>query len=127
MDFAQLVTTSPRYQGAVGQTTVAGFVSGLKAGGYMTDPDYVQKITGITTRYSSVIQQSLAASSATGAGPAAPGAVPVASAPSVAASVARPPAAGVVVPNQFAIGLPTDEAMAACGPVAAIAFAQVYG
>ena len=34
---------------------------------------------------------------------------------------------GVTVPDQLHIGLPVDEAMAACGPVAAIAFAQVYG
>ena len=122
MDFADLVTTSPRYRGAVGQTSVEGFVSGLKAGGYMTDPDYVQKISGITTRYSSVIKQSLAASSADGA----PMARPAPPAANVGSSVARP-SSGVVVPNQFAIGLPTDEALAACGPVAAIAFAQVYG
>jgi hypothetical protein len=32
-----------------------------------------------------------------------------------------------VVPDQFHIGLAPEDAMAACGPVAAIAFAQVYG
>ena len=43
IDFADLVTTSPRYKGAVGQTTVEGFVGGLRQGGYMTDPNYVSE------------------------------------------------------------------------------------
>src|SRR5262249_16498082 len=33
IDFANLIETSPRYKGAVGQTTVEGFVSALRAGG----------------------------------------------------------------------------------------------
>src|SRR5947209_9689734 len=106
IDFAQLVTTSPRYKAAMSQTTVEGFVDGLRRGGYMTDPEYVHKISDITTRYSAVIRESLQASG--------PPATPLSF-------------TGVKVLNQFAIGLPTEEAYAACGPVAAIAFAQVYG
>jgi hypothetical protein len=106
MDFADLVTTSPRYNAAIGQTTVEGFVGALKQGGYMTDPNYVQKISGIATRYASVIRES------TGTAGSLPGARVQ---------------SGVTVPNQFAIGLPASEALAACGPVAAMAFAQVYG
>ena len=121
------MTTSPRYKGAVGQTTVEGFVGGLRQGGYMTDPNYVSKISAITTRYSSVIDESLRAS---GAAPISgnPSRQPVQTAASApAATAANRPSAGVVVPDQLHIGLPVDEAMAACGPVAAIAFAQVYG
>jgi len=135
LDFAALVTTSPRYKGAMGQTTVEGFVNGLRQGGYMTDPDYVNKISGITTRYSAVIQSSLRDSGGTASGGrgvlvGAPGssAPPVFSASaSPAPSAVGQPGQGVVVPNQLAIGLPTDEALAACGPVAAMAFAQVFG
>jgi flagellar protein FlgJ len=132
IDFADLVETSPRYKGAVGQTTVEGFVNGLRQGGYMTDPDYVAKISAITTRYSSVIDDSLRASGAAplSGGSAQPvqtaAAPPASTSASTSAAVARP-GAGVVVPDQFHIGLAPDEAMAACGPVAAIAFAQVYG
>jgi len=57
VDFAKLVTTSQRYQGAMGQTTVEGFVDGLRRGGYMTDPDYVQKISAITSHYSATIKK----------------------------------------------------------------------
>src|SRR5260221_9831857 len=57
VDFAKLVTTSERYRGAMGQTTVEGFVDGLRRGGYMTDPEYVQKISAISTHYSAGIQE----------------------------------------------------------------------
>lgn len=119
LDFADLVTTSPRYKGAVGQTTVDGFVNGLRQGGYMTDPDYTSKITAITNRYQSVIQQSLADTGTTMSARSS------GVQPSSATTTARP-GAGVVVPDQFHIGLAPEEAYAACGPVAAIAFAQVY-
>ena len=122
IDFADLIETSPRYKGAVGQTTVEGFVNGLRQGGYMTDPNYVSKISAITTRYSSVIDDSLRAAGATLLGSAS--AQPTQTAASAPVSQ---PGAGVTVPDQFNIGLAPDEAMAACGPVAAIAFAQVYG
>ncbi|HEY1297081.1 MAG TPA: glucosaminidase domain-containing protein [Chloroflexota bacterium] len=126
IDFADLVETSPRYKGAVGQTTVEGFVNGLRQGGYMTDPNYVSKISAITTRYSSVIDDSLRAAGATPLS----NSQPAQSAPPVQNAASAPaarPGAGVTVPDQLHIGLPTDEAMAACGPVAAMAFAQVYG
>src|SRR6266849_3348865 len=120
VDFAKLVTTSSRYQGAMGQTTVEGFVDGLRRGGYMTDPDYVQKISAITTHYSGTIKESLRGGGApltTVARTGAPASGPQAGGPS----------AGVKVPDQFNVGLAPDEAYAACGPVAAVAFAQAYG
>jgi flagellum-specific peptidoglycan hydrolase FlgJ len=121
VDFAKLVTTSERYRGAMGQTTVEGFVDGLRRGGYMTDPDYVQKISAISTHYSATIKESLRG-----------GGAPLATvARTTAAPTARPqaggPSAGVKVPDQFNVGLAADEAYAACGPVAAVAFAQAYG
>src|SRR5258708_983516 len=121
VDFAKLVTTSQRYQGAMGQTTVEGFVDGLRRGGYMTDPDYVQKIRAITTHCAATIKESLRA-----------GGAPVATMTrTTAAPASRPqaggPSAGVKVPDQFNVGLAPDEAYAACGPVAAVAFAQAYG
>ncbi len=114
LDFAKLVMTSPRYAGAMGQTSVEGFVGALKRGGYMTDPDYVQKINAITTRYSGVIHDSLRST-----GPAVVESGRQAPAPTAAGR-------GVIVPDQFGVGLPADEAYAACGPMAAIAFAQAY-
>jgi hypothetical protein len=107
VDFAKLVTTSQRYQGAMGQTTVEGFVDGLRRGGYMTDPDYVQKISAITTHYSGTIKESLRG-----------GGAPLATVARTAAPAVRPqaggPAAGVKVPDQFNVGLAPDEAYAAC-------------
>lgn len=105
MDFAKLVMTSPRYAGAMGQTSVTGFVDGLRRGGYMTDPAYVQKIDNITTRYSSVIRESLQSS---GDG------TPAASAVLASAQPVRAAGKGVIVPDQFGVGLPPDEAYAAC-------------
>jgi flagellum-specific peptidoglycan hydrolase FlgJ len=123
VDFAKLVTTSERYRGAMGQTTVEGFVDGLRRGGYMTDPEYVQKISAISTHYSATIKESLRG-----------GGAPLASAArATAAPAVRPqatpggPSAGVKVPDQFNVGLAADEAYAACGPVAAVAFAQAFG
>jgi hypothetical protein len=105
-DFAALVTTSPRYAGAVGQTTVEGFVGALKNGGYMTDPDYVRKIAAIANRYAPQIKE------ATQTAPPSP------------TPATRP---ALQVPDQFASGLSQAEAYAACGPVAAVAFARAFG
>ena len=103
-DFAALVTTSPRYAGAVGQTTVEGFVGALKNGGYMTDPDYVRKIASIASRYAPQIKEATQQTQQTPA--------------------ARP---ALQVPDQFGSGLSQAEAYAACGPVAAVAFARAFG
>jgi Mannosyl-glycoprotein endo-beta-N-acetylglucosaminidase len=104
-DFAGLVTTSPRYAGAVGQTTVEGFVGALKNGGYMTDPNYVQKIASIANRYAPQISQAVQQAQ-------------------TQAPAARP---ALQVPDQFNSGLSQAEAYAACGPVAAVAFARAFG
>jgi Mannosyl-glycoprotein endo-beta-N-acetylglucosaminidase/Peptidase_C39 like family len=100
-DFAALVTSSPRYAGAVGQTSVEGFVGALKNGGYMTDPDYVRKIVSIANRYSPEIKQAIQQAPAT--------------------------KSALQVPDQFNSGLSQAEAYAACGPVAAVAFARAFG
>ncbi|MBV9354660.1 MAG: glucosaminidase domain-containing protein [Chloroflexi bacterium] len=113
-DFGQLITTSPRYAGAVGQDSVPGFVGAIIKAGYATDPTYVQKITSIAIQYQPVIDDALQQQ----AGPAAPSPTTLTAANSEQ---------GVVVPDQFHVGLPPAEAYAACGPVAAIAFAQAYG
>jgi len=44
-DYVSLLSTSPRYAGAVGAGDDAhAFASGLQRGGYSTDPDYVNKL-----------------------------------------------------------------------------------
>ena len=44
-DYVSLLRTSPRYAGALGAgSDVHAFASGLKQGGYATDPDYVNKL-----------------------------------------------------------------------------------
>jgi flagellar protein FlgJ len=47
-DYANLLTTSPRYKGVIenGQT-VMGFVQGLKKAGYATDTGYAEKLSSI--------------------------------------------------------------------------------
>src|SRR5579859_640634 len=59
-DFANLIQNSPRYAAALGQNTVEGFVGALKAGGYMTDPDYVGKIQSIVDRFKPAIDSATA-------------------------------------------------------------------
>jgi flagellar protein FlgJ len=44
-DYVSLLSTSPRYAGALGTgADVQAFASGLTRGGYATDPDYVNKL-----------------------------------------------------------------------------------
>ncbi len=99
--FADLVTTSPRYRGALGQTTVIGFVEGLRLGGYVTDVNYAARVEDIAAQYASVIRHALAQ--------------PAGSAES-SVSASSPDAV-----------LTRDESLAACGEAATSAFVKVFG
>ncbi|HXP00032.1 MAG TPA: flagellar assembly peptidoglycan hydrolase FlgJ [Luteibacter sp.] len=59
-DYADMVSSSPRYAAAVGRgDDVAGFAHALVKGGYATDPSYAQKLTDIAN--GPVMQQALSA------------------------------------------------------------------
>jgi peptidoglycan hydrolase FlgJ len=59
-DYADMVSSSPRYAAAVGRgDDVAGFAHALVNGGYATDPSYAQKLTDIAN--GPVMKQALAA------------------------------------------------------------------
>lgn len=59
-DYADMVSSSPRYAAAVGRgDDVAGFAHALVKGGYATDPSYAQKLTNIAN--GPLMQQALAA------------------------------------------------------------------
>lgn len=50
-DFAQLVQTSPRYQGALNTGTDArAYADALARGGYATDPNYADKLVSVVNR-----------------------------------------------------------------------------
>jgi flagellar protein FlgJ len=59
-DYADMVSSSPRYAAAVGRgDDVAGFAHALVKGGYATDPSYARKLTDIAN--GPVMKQALAA------------------------------------------------------------------
>ncbi|HEY4293929.1 flagellar assembly peptidoglycan hydrolase FlgJ [Luteibacter sp.] len=59
-DYADMVSSSPRYAAAVGRgDDVAGFAHALVKGGYATDPSYAKKLTDIAN--GPVMQQALSA------------------------------------------------------------------
>lgn len=59
-DYADMVSSSPRYAAAVGRgDDVAGFAHALVKGGYATDPSYAKKLTDIAN--GPVMKQALAA------------------------------------------------------------------
>ncbi|URX60938.1 flagellar assembly peptidoglycan hydrolase FlgJ [Luteibacter anthropi] len=59
-DYADMVSTSPRYAQAVGRgDDIAGFANALTKGGYATDPSYAQKLVDIAN--GPVMKQALAA------------------------------------------------------------------
>jgi flagellar protein FlgJ len=59
-DYADMVSSSPRYASAVGRgDDVAGFAHALVKGGYATDPSYARKLTDIAN--GPVMKQALAA------------------------------------------------------------------
>jgi hypothetical protein len=124
-DFVDLLqrgtTDNPdRYKAAFGQTTVEGFVGALKAGGYMTDPNYVGKIKTIVDRYRDTINQ------AGGAGTRPEGLL--GGIQGVVESAVGAVKQKVADISQFGDQqLTADEAYAACGPAAAVRFANVYG
>ncbi len=49
-DYVALVRGNARYAPAVSATSAEGYLRGLQAGGYATDPDYADKILGILER-----------------------------------------------------------------------------
>jgi len=106
------------YPGAVGATDLGTFVHGLKQGGYFTaaEPEYRGILNAIANRGD--IQQGLQQ----GLGNAAQA---VGNAASTVGSQVRATANTV---SQFGDKqLSSDEAYAACGPAAAVRFAQAYG
>ena len=59
-DYADMLSSSPRYADAVGRgDDVAGFAKALVSGGYATDPSYAQKLANIAN--GPVMKQALAA------------------------------------------------------------------
>ncbi|NII54193.1 flagellar assembly peptidoglycan hydrolase FlgJ [Luteibacter sp. SG786] len=59
-DYADMVSSSPRYASAVGRgDDVAGFAHALVKGGYATDPSYARKLTDIAN--GPIMKQALAA------------------------------------------------------------------
>lgn len=90
-DYARLI--SSRYPGAVGATDAASFAQALKAGGYATDPNYVNKIAsvarGIPGASSMVAGVSAAPAATTSANNVTIGAVTVHTAATDAAGIAR--------------------------------------
>jgi len=60
-DYAKLLTSNPRYAGALNQDA-AGFARGLQQGGYATDPNYGNKLMRVIN--SPVFRSQLAASDA---------------------------------------------------------------
>ena len=48
LDYARLITSSPRYQGAAGlYSDPVGQLTAIRNAGYATDPNYVQKVTSL--------------------------------------------------------------------------------
>lgn len=50
-DYYDLLTGNKRYAGAVNNPDYKSAVTAIKAGGYATSPDYVQKVTSIIVKY----------------------------------------------------------------------------
>lgn len=121
-DFVDFLRQNPRYQNVMslvdqGKADVGTFVQGLKDAGYMTDPNYVGKIQNIVNQWQPTIDQ--ARQTVQGAISTGQTAVNTAVQGVQSAVAARA--------SQFGLGLSSGDAMAFCGPTAAIAFAQTYG
>ena len=122
------------YPGAVNAPDLGTFVHGLKQGGYFTaaEPEYRGILQGISDRVGGAVQDALQ-----GGQQAVGGAVQGAqnavqnvaqqglSAVNTAVDAAKSQIATRA--SQFGLGLSSGDAMAFCGPTAAIAFAQTYG
>src|SRR5215471_7188325 len=122
------------YPRAVNAPDLGTFVHGLKQGGYFTaaEPEYRGILQGISDRVGGAVQDALQ-----GGQQAVGGAVQGAqnavqnvaqqglSAVNTAVDAAKSQIATRA--SQFGLGLSSGDAMAFCGPTAAIAFAQTYG
>lgn len=110
------------YQGAVGAQSLDQFVHGLKQGGYFTaaEPEYKGILQGISDRIGNTVDSTLGSAQGAAQNVVQTGQTAVNTAVQAGqAAVART--------SQFAMGLSSGDAMAFCGPAAAMAFAQTYG
>lgn len=107
-DFADFLKSNPRYAPALQTLRETGdpeaFIRAVHAAGYATDPNWSSQVLSIAKNVPDTAS------------------LPVAG--NVGGSVY---AAGNLTPNQFGEGLSTEDAYAACGPAAAIAFARRTG
>jgi len=110
------------YKGAVGAQDLPSFIHGLKQGGYFTaaEPEYLGIVKGIASTIGGDVQSAL--QSATQGGPTVPSTAPVTTAQARAADL------GYKDISQFGDQqLTPAEAYAACGPAAAVRFAERMG
>src|SRR5215469_1551575 len=110
------------YPGAVGAQSLGDFVHGLKQGGYFTaaEPEYRGILQSISDRIGSDVQGALQGAQNAAQNVVQAGQTAVNTAvQGVQSAVARV--------SQFGMGLSSGDAMAFCGPAAAMAFAQTYG
>jgi flagellum-specific peptidoglycan hydrolase FlgJ len=125
-DFAAFLRDNPRYAPALGQYAQDGdadhLVQNIARAGYATDPNWATQVNSIAhdiqgtlgdLRAKGQLQTPVAQAQQPGQGEAV-------NTPNQAqqAAVAR---------SQFALGLSSGDAIAFCGPAAALAFAQTYG
>ena len=103
------------YPGAVGAQTLQDFVHGLKQGGYFTaaEPEYLGILQGIQNRIGGDVQSGLQNAQSTGQ--------------QAVNTVSDAAQSAVARTSQFAMGLSSGDAMAFCGPAAAMAFAETFG
>ena len=127
-DFAKLMQTD-RYRPAVEawQRTrdPNAFIQAVQAAGYATDPTWAGKVGQIAREMPASIDPEKTGRNfaSLGAGNSAD----VGSIPPPGQSTSQQFAAGSLTPDQFNSGLSTADAYAACGVVAAVAFARKFG
>ncbi len=107
-DFVNLISTSPRYAPAWQQFQQdhdpAALFQNLNKAGYATDPQWGSKVASIASGIGTTSTRPVEDRTAPG---------------DVGSSVNRP--------SQFSLGLSYSDALAACGPTAALALANKYG
>ncbi|HEY1298150.1 MAG TPA: hypothetical protein VGJ60_34155, partial [Chloroflexota bacterium] len=111
------------YQGAVGAQTLGDFVHGLKQGGYFTaaEPEYLGILQGISDRVGGDVQGALQSAGQTASAVAS-------KVGQTASNVGSAVSSTLGNVSQFGDKqLSSAEAYAACGPAAAVRFAQLYG
>lgn len=113
------------YPGAVGAQTLGDFVHGLKQGGYFTaaEPEYKGILDSIQGRIGGAVDAALSGASQVGSSAQSA----VSQGQTAVNTAVQGVQAAVARTSQFAMGLSSGDAMAFCGPAAAMAFAQTYG